>query len=145
MLIEKPAYYTYCQNEKCESAQNCLRYISYTELTDESEEQSISVINPHHYPKEAEKCSFYVSSKKVKMAWGIKDLYKELPYDKAKSIKQLLLKKFGRTKYYRFYREELPVTPANQAMIKKIFSEHGIESEPAYTHYSQEFEWYKDR
>lgn len=75
------------------------------------------------------------------MAWGVKDFYENLPHVAAKAIKQELILLFGRTKYYRFFREELPISPADQETIKSVFKKHGIESGPNYTRLSEEYCW----
>ena len=137
MKKEIPDYYTFCQNDSCPKANECLRNIFYKKQV--SDDEIISIINPQKYPSENSQCTYFVTSQKIRMAWGIKNLFTFLPYDSAKAIKAELLKYFGRTKYYRFFREEIPVRPEYQAEIKRIFQKHGITEEPGYTRFSEEY------
>lgn len=139
MNLKMPEYYTLCQNERCPKADDCLRKLCYDENLPDT--ASISVINPNRYPSSNEDCHFFVSKEKIRMSWGVKDFYSALPHDAAKAIKKELLMCFGRTKYYRFFREELPISPSEQESIRQIFKKNGIESEPCYTHFSEEYSW----
>lgn len=128
-----------CQNSACAHAGDCLRYCCFQELTDEA--VSIRVLNPLRYPQGEGACDQYRTTEKIRVAWGIKDIFRGLPYESARYIKQDLLSHFGRTKYYRFYREELPLLPADQKATRAIFRWHGVETEPAYTRFSEVFDW----
>ena len=66
---------------------------------------------------------------------------KIIPYDKARSIKREMLAHFGHTKYYRFFREELPLTPSDQSAIQKIFRQYHAGATPEYARYSEETDW----
>ncbi len=139
MILKMPECYTVCQNESCSNADSCLRKFCYDQKI--QEKAFISVVNPLRYPAPNEKCKFFVSKEKIRVAWGVKDFYKDLPYDIAKLIKYDILMHFGRTKYYRFYREERPIFPDDQESIRQIFRKNGIETEPCYTHFSEEYAW----
>ena len=64
-----------------------------------------------------------------------------LPYQIAKEVKKELLARFGHTKYYRFYREEVAVMPKEQEIFQNIFEKHGIAEKPAYTRFTEEYNW----
>lgn len=108
MKIKPPDDYMLCQNESCPQKETCLRHICF-EMSG-SESVLIRVLNPKCYPA-GKPCSFFRSDKKITVAWGIRNLLSQLPYDSAKEIKHQLLAAFGKTKYYQFYREEKPVLP----------------------------------
>jgi hypothetical protein len=138
----KPLDYCYCQNDSCKKAEKCLRYLCYKELDEKSDELSIRVVNPKKYEKDSDGCRMFNSCEAVTLAWGIKNLFSDIPFDAAKKIKSQILSEFGRTKYYRFFREELPVTPESRQKIRKIFMKNGIETEPAYSRFTQELFWH---
>lgn len=128
-----------CQNSACAHAETCLRYRSFLDLDDEP--LVVQVLSPRHYPQGESTCDHYTSAEKIRVAWGIKHIFNGLPYESAQTIKQQMLSHFGRTKYYRFFREELPLLPDDQKATRAIFRQNGVESEPAYTQFSEAFDW----
>ncbi len=138
MQIKIPTDYMLCQNEACPQKEHCLRHLCLEWIS--SECFSIRALNPKCYPA-GKKCTFFRTDKKISLAWGIKNLLSELPYDSAKEIKKTLLAMFGRTKYYQFYREEKPLLPAEQKIIKRVFLKCGVKSEPVYSRFTEEYDW----
>ncbi|MDE5799319.1 MAG: hypothetical protein K2H73_09965 [Treponemataceae bacterium] len=134
-----PTDYMLCQNSGCDRAETCLRYRCLLDLTDEP--VSVRVLNPRRYPQGEAACDYYCTTEKIRIAWGIKHIFNGLPYESARNIKSELLSHFGRTKYYRFFREEVPLLPADQKVTRAIFRKNGVESEPAYTRFSEAFDW----
>lgn len=134
-----PTHYMICLNTSCPRAETCLRQMCSNQYP--AERVSIHALNPQLYPKEGGECSYYRPMKKIRLAWGIKDLLREIPYDKARSVKREMLAHFGHTKYYRFFREELPLTPSDQSAIQKIFRQHHAGATPEYARYSEETDW----
>ncbi len=85
--------------------------------------------------------SVFKANKTVRAAWGIVNLLTTVPHSKAQKIKAELLSCFGRSKYYRMRREEIPVMPEDQALIKEIFMKNGIETDPEYSRFTEEYQW----
>ena len=56
-------------------------------------------------------------------------------------MKQTLIRYFGRGVYYSYYRKEVPLVPEEQEVIRKLFAENGVTSEPVFESYSEEYEW----
>lgn len=139
MSYNVPYQYALCQNSSCPQASECLRACAYAELT--ADTKSIYIVNPQCYPKDGKPCDHFRSTQKITFAWGIKNFYQTMSYPIAKELKRTLLGKLGRTKYYRFFREELPIKPADQKLIKRVFEDNEIETEPAYTRFTQEYDW----
>lgn len=139
MTITRYKNYACCMHEDCPKAQNCLRYTVYGELAADC--SVVHLVNPRWDAAAGEACSYFVIAQKQTVAWGIKNLYDTVPHAAAERIKAALLQKFGRTKYYRFYREEEPLSPGEQKIIKKIFVQYGIESDPVFTRYDKEYIW----
>lgn len=139
MNLTPPEQYATCQNSSCKKADECLRQLVYRQLT--KDDKIIKIINPLCFPKADEECSEFRTKEKIRLAWGIKNILNQVPLEKAKRIKKSLVSYFGKTKYYRFYREEKPVLPEEQKAIKKIFEQNGIESEVSYTRFTEEYDW----
>ncbi len=128
-----------CQNSGCARAETCLRYRCFHALT--GGPVAVRVLSPSHYPQSEAACPHFRATEKVRVAWGIRNILNGLPYETAQRIKQELLSHFGRSKYYRFFREELPVLPDDQEAARAIFRRNGVEADPAYTRFSESFDW----
>ena len=48
---------------------------------------------------------------------------------------------FGKTTYYRFYRQEQGLFPKAQAYIRQVFKQNGIAEEPKFERYSEEYNY----
>lgn len=137
--LSVPYSYARCYNEQCRQAENCLRRMAA--LYDTADYPFITILNPVRFPKTDGNCSYFQKAEKVRMAWGVKGLLDKIPYEDAVSIKQQLIGHFGKTKYYRFYREERYLTPKEQAYIRQVFRNKGITEEPPFTRYTDEYMW----
>lgn len=126
-------------HDECPKAQGCLRNIAYGDLAAECE--VVRLVNPKWEAGAGESCPYFVTAKKQSIAWGIKNLCDTVPHAAAERIKAALLKKFGRSKYYRIYREEEPLSPDEQKIVKKIFVQYGVESDPVFDRYTEEYIW----
>ena len=139
MKIRIPSRFMFCQNDACPKASACLRHLALKLLT--PDEREIVVLNPLAYPAKGTACPLFGNSETVRAAWGIVNLLTTVPHAKAQKIKAELLSCFGRSKYYRMRREEIPVMPEDQALIKEIFMKNGIETDPEYSRFTEEYQW----
>ena len=140
MSFDIPPQFSLCQNEACAHAPQCLRYLAYEQGT--TDRTFISIVNPSCYPQEGEGCPFFRSNEPVQLAWGIKGIFDAIPYVFAKQIKEQIIATLGRSRYYRVFREELPLTPQQQQVVQQIFSNHGIDTPPAYHYFTQDYQWF---
>ena len=134
-----PTDYMICLNSVCPRAQTCLRHLYSMRYP--AGQSYVIAFNPLLYPKENEDCVRYRPERKIRMAWGIKNLIRNLPHERAQRIKSDMLARFGRSRYYRFFREELPLTPDEQTDVHAIFRKNGVETAPEYARYSEETDW----
>ena len=139
MNLKPPEQYKLCSNSACKKSENCLRQLCYRQVT--KEDIGIYVLNPLLFPKEKEECPYFKTDKKIKLAWGTKNILDDIPNKKASEIKRELLVKFGRTKYYQFYRSEKPLFPSDQQIFTKIFQKNGIETEIKYERFTEDYDW----
>lgn len=139
MELKKPDRYILCQNDNCKNAPRCLRNMCYKQIP--SDKRAIIVFNPAFYPTGNDTCTEFRTSEKIKIAWGIRNFFGSLPHAKAIAIKSALIYHFGKTKYYRFFREELPIMPKDQRTIKTIFLQNGVETEPNFSRFTEDFNW----
>lgn len=133
-----PANYGHCMNHGCPRSATCLRYM--LGKLPHSANPFVSCLHPSHYPTGVQ-CPYYRSSQKVRVAWGVRYLWDDVPYKLAVQMKQTLIRYFGRGVYYSYYRKEVPLFPEEQEVIRKLFAENGVTSEPVFESYSEEYEW----
>lgn len=139
ITLSVPYSYVRCYNNSCPQAASCLRYMAGR--CDTSDDPFITIINPSRFPKQGEKCSFFQKAVKVRVAWGVSGLFDRIPHKEAVIIKKQLIGHFGKTKYYRFFREENFIAPKDQVYILNTFRNRGLTEEPAYTHFTEEYIW----
>ena len=134
-----PFNYMFCFNEACPKKSECLRNSARAFLT--AEEPSIKILNPLCYPKDNAYCQHFRSNQKITLAWGIKNIFDNINYKTAKSIKADMLQTFSKGTYYRILHEQRPVNPDEQETIQKIFNNNGIKEAPNYSRLTQEYNW----
>ncbi|MCH5288846.1 MAG: hypothetical protein J1E32_02905 [Treponema sp.] len=139
MPVKRPSLYMICQNVGCAFAETCLRHLCFLELT--ADETALTVLNPLRYPQEGGECAYYNSTKKIRVAWGIRHLLDDIPHQRVKNMRNELIAHFGRTRYYRIYSELLPLLPADQDAVRRIFRKNGITDEPKYGRFTEEIIW----
>lgn len=132
-------YNSYCYNESCPQAVTCvLRRAAIAGLSDEP---FVEALNPKSYPKPGESCRYYRVEKKIKAAWGIRKLYDSVPYAEVSTLRDKIIKRLGRSKYYRIYRCEIYLSPEEQQFINSLFSSLGENVKPVYEYYTEEIIW----
>ncbi len=138
-LQAAPRTFARCGNAQCPKAAECLRHWIAEHDTDLH--KTVMTVNLKALPALNEPCSYFLPIKQIRVAWGVKNLFNNLPYRQAKAIKAHIIGHFGRTKYYRFYREEQYVSPEDQEYIRKTFLRYGIRQVPAFDRYTDIFKW----
>ena len=134
-----PYNFSRCFNDQCPQALKCLRYIAAQNET--ADYLYISIVNPARYPADGNQCECFKTAIKVHVAWGLKRLLDRIPYEDAVSIRIQLVRHYGKTGYYRFYRGERGLMPKDQAYIRQLFRNKGIKEEPTYQRYTEEYIW----
>ena len=137
--MKVPFGFARCYQERCPLKENCLRY--YAAQHEESEANSVLIVNPRRIPEDASKCAHFKSLKKVRIAWGVKHLYDEVPAKQLHALKSSIIAAIGRTRYYRCYRMELGLVPGEQQFIAETFRRYGLTTKPIYDHYTEEYDW----
>ena len=141
MPYNAPKDFMLCQDVSCSKADSCLRSLCYKELTLET--VSVNVLNPALYPEKNEDCPYYKTTEKARYAWGLKAALSKLPYETANTIRHQLISRFGKTKYYRFCNEEIPIKAKDQQIIKHTFLENNINTDPDYARFTEEIVWFR--
>lgn len=137
--LSVPYRFARCFNARCTQNEKCLHRLAA--LYDESDYPQITIINPNCVPADGTGCLYFQNAQKIRVAWGIKRLLDEVPYKDAGSIRRQLVNHFGKTGYYRFFREERCLMPDDQAYIRRLFCKKGYTGEPVFERYTDEYNW----
>lgn len=133
-----PSRYMHCFNHGCPQCSSCLHYLA-GQAADENH-TILLTLNPACYVNGGG-CPHYRSNKKIRVAWGVQFLWDEIPHKKAIEMKAELIRTFGRTLYYRYFRNEIGILPAKQQVIRNLFMKNGIYENPHYEKYTEEYDW----
>lgn len=127
----------YCLLEQCPQANSCLRYLSYLHSSPFSIH---SFVDPRRAVGEA--CPHYLSNRVQRQAKGFKRAIGSLPYHSVASFRGRIAYKLGcgRSHYYRYSSGEYPLTEAQQAIVRVVFREFGIEQEDLFDAYEEAYE-----
>lgn len=134
-----PFGFARCYQERCPLKETCLRY--YLAQHEGSEANSVLIVNPRLIPEDASKCAYYKGMKKIRVAWGLKHLFDEVPAKQLYSLRSGIIASIGRTRYYRCYRMEQGLTPADQQIIAAAFRKYGLTIKPNFDHFTEEYDW----
>lgn len=132
-----PHEYAHCFNSQCAQNSECLRHLVAEHCT--SRYPTLRIINPNCIPANTATCPYFKSSRKLHVAWGLRNLLDNVPYKDGSSIRQALICHFGKTNYYRHYRQERALLPQDQKYIQQLFQSYGITTEPVFERYSDEY------
>ena len=135
---EVPFHFVHCFRTECPKASSCLRYQATRFLP--ADKRSVKALNPAFVANLAE-CKEYLSDTPVLYAYGMSKLFDELPYAKAKDIKDDIIFLIGKTQYYRMKNKTIGISPKQQQTIKKVFLKYGIETEPVFDSYGPVYQW----
>lgn len=132
-----PYGYAHCFNDQCIQSRNCLHHLVAENCT--SQYPTLPIINPNCIPADTTACTYFQSIRKLHVAWGLKHLLDNVPYKSGNALRLQLVGHFGKTNYYRYYRQERALLPADQDYIRKVFQQNGITEEPKFDRYSDEY------
>ena len=117
-LNNQAARYTLCFNDCCAKAESCLRH-SMTQYNT-AKNIRLSVINPLCYPEAGKECPHFRTNKKIRVAWGFKNLYDDMPARISRAIHLNLEAVFNHSPYYRYRNQKLGLTPKQQECIRQV-------------------------
>ena len=135
---EVPFHFVHCFRSECPKADSCLRHQAIRFLP--ADKRTVKVLNPAFVSNPAE-CKEYLSDEPVLYAYGMSKLFDELPYAKAKDIKDEVVFRIGKTQFYRMKNETIGISPLHQRAIKKVFLKYGIEADPVFDRYVPVYPW----
>ncbi len=134
-----PFGFLHCLNQACPRAEECVRHQLVKLIP--AERVSISALNPALASENGKGCPYFLEDKLVRYAAGTKRLLDNVPQKDAIYIKDRMLAHFGRNNFYRFRNKQRLISPEEQEYIRKLFRSRGINEEPTYEEYIEQYEW----
>lgn len=128
-----PWGYELCFNADCQLREKCLHYQAY--LLKPAERLGGPAVYPDAW-KDGQ-CRRFCEDKLIQVAWGFKNIYKNVPYYQ-RSEARLCVKNYfssGNGPYYRYYHGENKLTPSQQQDIMNILAKFGPTDDLAFDHY----------
>lgn len=127
----------YCMLEQCPRANSCLRYLS---CQHSSSFWTHSFVDPRRAASEA--CPHYLSNRVQRQARGFKRAIGSLPYRSVASFRGRLSYELncGRSHFYRYLSGEYPLSEGQQAVVRAVFQEFGIDQEDLFDAYEEAYE-----
>ena len=124
----------YCFNAECPRSAECICYIS-SRFIPEGKEYGNAI-----YPNALRdgKCKHFMRARVEMTAWGMTHLYDNVQLKDADNLKYKMISLLGgRTKYYRYHRGEVHLTPELQQEANQLFAQYGYQP-PRFDHYQNE-------
>ena len=118
-----PFDFSHCFCGQCKVADKCLRH-------------QVALRIP-----EGENCRYFKADRMAVYGLGISRMFDDLNYRKAIAVRRQVYYYFGRSMFYRILHKERHVTPSEQEHIRQIFVNNGIDTEPVYDEYQEEYSW----
>ena len=134
-----PYGFAHCFNQQCTKCDKCLHHLVAENCT--SQYPTLLTINPNCIAADTATCPYFKSNQKIHVAWGIKHLLDNVPHKYANPIRIQLMSHFGKTMYYRIYRQEQALLPEGQAYIRQVFKQNGITETPQFERFSDEYNY----
>lgn len=134
-----PITFLHCTHAQCLQANNCIRHQLMFQLT--PDRNNIPIVNPARIEGKGENCPYFFRDRKSQFALGITHLLDNIPHTKAIQIKREMYNYFRRNMYYRILHKERLITPAEQIFIRQLFLDKGINEEPVFDKYVEQYQW----
>ena len=134
-----PKGYTVCYHTACPNAGRCLRQLAA--LHTSGDHSVVTAVNLAHVMGKENQCPLFRPYQVVRMAYGMKHIYDQLPAIVKPKVKASVEAAFGHTEYYRYYNQKKPLTPWHQEVIQERFKRHGIQEPVVFERYIDEIDW----
>lgn len=136
---EKARTYPSCFSERCPLRAHCLHallrpYIPHDSLVTSS-------INLAHPKAETPDCEMYRSDKPIRMAVGLQPMYHDMPGHLERSVKNHLILRYSRKRYYEYHNGTRPLPPEEEAYIRSLLKANGWQQEPRFIGYVESLQW----
>lgn len=128
-----------CQSQSCPKREHCLCSI----LKDYVPEHYavVTVVNLRNPRMQSEDCPRFCPDLPVRMPFGLRKMYYDMPTHLERSVKNSLISIFSRRRYYDYHCGRRPITSDVEATIRQTLLAAGWQQEPAFDGYTEEYLW----
>ena len=134
-----PQGFIHCFKDDCSRSDTCLRRLAARHCT--ADKPLITILSPAAVPADSSQGSYVLPIQKTRVAWGVRNLFDDVPLSLAADMRHQIVSYFGKTHYYRIYRKERFITPEGQRYIRHIFTQNGITDALQFESYSEVYKW----
>lgn len=132
-----PDTFLHCLHAQCPRSSDCLRFLVAAHV--DQDKTHFSIVNPG-YVAVREECRFFHPARLNRFALGMTHLFDNLPYAKARKIRTMLYNYFDRSIFYRIRNKKRLISPEEQDFIQQVFRGEGIEEEPVFDEYIEQYD-----
>lgn len=139
LFREKGQSYTPCYSGVCPMKDRCLHAVlsPYAQTTS----PTIRTVNLHFPGAETAQCMMFRSSEPIRMPVGLHPMYHDMPGHLERTIKNLLIKRYSRKRYYEYHNGTRPLPPAEEAYVRQLLIDQGWHQEPHFASYEEDYLW----
>lgn len=134
-----PTYYAQCQNDQCNKAEICLRYLAHQAMPNTV--ASYHVVNANYVNGHESECSYYRSNTPEQFAKGFIQLLNRMPHKEMTLFQDKMIKHFSKASYYRMRKGERLISPAEQQYILKLTGNSGHNIESLFDEFVTNYSW----
>ena len=121
-----PTGYQLCFNGQCPRRDDCIRFLAGQHVP------ATMMSGPAVYPNALSEdiCPYFKQTRVIHGAWGFRNLYKDIPYKDAQSLKARVTNYLGGpVEAFKYQHGDEVLTPEQQQAIKELFVEMGYTEE----------------
>ena len=139
LFREKARTYIVCYSTACQLRDHCLRAIlTGYQRADDPIATSVNLNNP---AMQTDRCPMFRDSTPVRMPFGLRSMYHDMPGWMERSIKQRLIGDYSRKRYYEYHNGTRPLTPAVERHVREVVNSFGWQEEPVFMGCVEEYVW----
>lgn len=139
LFTEKAKSYVVCYSNSCPIRDHCLRSILLNYVP--KDQYITTSINLGHPQTQQKGCPRYVSDQPLRMPYGLSVMYSDMPGRLERAIKNHLISKYSRKRYYEYHNGVRPLSPEVEQYVRQTLKNYGWPQEPQFMGYREEYLW----
>lgn len=139
LFTEKAGNYIVCFSASCPLRMHCLRSILTSYVP--TDRHITTCVNLRHPQMQQENCPRFVSDQPLRMPYGLSAIYYDMPSRIERSVKNALIRKFSRKRYYEYHNGTRLLTPDAEKTVRDVLLSYGWTQEPTFLGYKEEYLW----
>lgn len=135
---EAPNSYPVCLHDDCLRAATCLHQLAYQPLQERI--PILHLLNPRQCVKDGQ-CPHYRNSAPVRYARGFTGMQKRMYPGQYDIFMATLVLQFGRNPYFERRKEERPLSPHEQKIVRRALRKAGVTEDLDFDSYEESIPW----